>query len=147
MAWDINQVTLIGRLTRDPEIRYGQSGVAYSTLGLAVNRRAFKEGAEDEVHFFNIKVFGKTAELAGQYLAKGRRIGVQGHLSQNRWEDQNGQKRSTVEVVSERIQFLDSASGGGGNYQGQGQSPAPNQAVPEQVDSPPFTDEDDDIPF
>ncbi len=146
MAWDINQVTLIGRLTRDPEIRYGQSGVAYSTLGLAVNRRSFKEGSEDEVHFFNIKVFGKTAELASQYLAKGKRIGVQGYLSQNRWEDQNGQKRSTVEIVSDRIQFLDSASGGG-NYQGQSQSASPDQPVPDKVDTPPFTDEDDDIPF
>ncbi len=146
MAWDINQVTLIGRLTKDPEIRYGQSGVAYSTLGLAVNRRAFKEGAEDEVYFFNIKVFGKTAEIVGQYLAKGKRVGVQGYLSQNRWEDQSGQKRSTVEIVADRIQFLDPASGGS-NYQSQGRSETPDRPVTDQEQSVPFTDEDDDIPF
>jgi len=143
MSWDINQVTLVGRLTRDPEIRYGQSGTAYCTLSVAVNRKAFREGAEDEVYFFDVKTFGKSAEFCGQYLTKGRQVAVSGYLSQNRWEDQSGQKRSKVEVVADRVQFLGSGSG-----QGQGPAPASKPASePPQTDYREDFPEDDDIPF
>lgn len=151
MSWDLNQVALIGRLTKDPELRYGQSGVAYCPLSLAINRKSFKEGANDEVYFIDIVTFGKTAEIAGQYLAKGKQIAVQGYLSQRRWEDQNGQKHNKIEVVADRIQFLGAPTGGGSNqYSNEGSRsyPQPNQNIPQESNDfdVPFP-EDDEIPF
>lgn len=110
MAGDINRVTLVGRLTRDPELRHLPSGTPVLQMGLAVNGRQ-KDDADnwsDKPNFFDIKVFGNQAEMLSQHLAKGRRVGIDGRLDWSSWEAQDGSKRSKVEVVANTVQFLDS---------------------------------------
>ncbi len=125
----------MGRLTRDPELRYTPNGTAVSNISLAVNRRwKGDDQTKEEVSFFDIVVFGKQAENCSEYLEKGRQVLIEGRLQQRRWETDDGQKRSKVEVVASNVQFLGSGksdtaqSGKGGN------------------DSPPEFD-DNDIPF
>lgn len=112
----LNQVTLIGNLVRDVEVRYIASGMAVADISLAVNERV-KRGDkwEDEAHFFDVTVWGKQAELAAQYLAKGRQCAVTGRLAQDRWEDkESGQKRSKVKIIASDVVFLGGPGGGGG---------------------------------
>ena len=115
MAGDINRVTLVGRLTRDPELRHLPSGSPVLQLGLAVNGRQKDEAGNwtDKPNFFDVKVFGNQAEMLSQHLAKGRRVGIDGRLDWSSWEAQDGSKRSKVEVVAFQVQFLDSRSDGG----------------------------------
>jgi single-strand DNA-binding protein len=110
-----NKVLLMGNLTRDPEVRYTPKGTAIANLGLAVNRVYTTEGGEqkEEVTFIDIEVWGRQAETAGQYLAKGRPIFVEGRLKFDSWEDkESGQKRNKLKVVAERVQFLGAPKGG-----------------------------------
>jgi single-strand DNA-binding protein len=115
-----NKVILMGNLTRDPELRYTPNGTAVANMSLAVNRRyKVNEEWKEETDFFDIVVFGKQAENCSEYLKKGRPVLVDGRLQQRRWETDEGQKRSKVEVVASIIQFLGSArdsgeSGGSG---------------------------------
>lgn len=104
----------MGNLTRDPELRYTPKGTAVANLGLAVNRR-FKvdDQWKEEADFFDIVVFGKQAENCGEYLSKGRPVMIEGRLQQSRWETDDGQKRSKVEVVANNVQFLGGRSGEG----------------------------------
>lgn len=103
---DINHVTLVGRLTRDAELKYTNSGQAVSNISLAVNqRRRRDEQWVDEAHFFDCVVWGRTAEVLNQYLVKGKQVGVEGQLRQNRWE-QEGRTRSRVEISVNNIQLL-----------------------------------------
>ncbi len=113
MAGDINRVTLVGRLTRDPELRHLPSGQPVLQLGLAVNGRQRDDAGNwtDKPNFFDVKVFGNQAESLSQHLAKGRRIGVDGRLDWSSWETE-GQKRSKVEVIAFQVQFLDSRTDG-----------------------------------
>lgn len=112
MANDINMVVLVGRLTRDPEMRYTNSGVAVCKFSLAVNRRKRSgDSWSDEVSFFDISLWGKQAESLNNYLVKGKQVAIQGELRQSRWE-QDGQKRSRIEVVANNIQLLGDPSGG-----------------------------------
>jgi len=143
MAGDINRVTLVGRLTRDPELRHLPSGNAVLQLGLAVNGRMKDEAGNwvDKPNFFDVKVFGNQAEMLANHLAKGRRIGVDGRLDWSSWET-DGQKRSKVEVVAQSVQFLDSRTDGEGG--------GDRQFVPAGATSAPSADfggADDDIPF
>jgi single-strand DNA-binding protein len=110
MAGDINRVTIVGRLTRDPEIAHLPSGTAVLKLGVAVNGRQKDEAGNwiDKPNFFDVKVFGNQAEVLSQHLAKGRRVGVDGRLDWSSWESQDGSKRSKVEIVAQSVQFLDS---------------------------------------
>ena len=102
-----NNVILVGNLTRDPEIRFTTSGVAVASFGLAVNNRYKKDGnVVDEVSFFDIEAWQKTAELCAEYLKKGRSVLIQGRLKQDRWEDDHGAKRSKVKIVAVAVQFL-----------------------------------------
>ncbi len=144
MAGDINRVTLVGRLTRDPELKHLPSGSAVLELGLAVNGRKQDASGQwvDKPNFFDVKVFGNQAEMLSQHLAKGRRIGVDGRLDWSSWESQDGGKRSKVEVIAQSVQFLDSREGGGesGSYVPSG------SAQPSNADFPP-SPSDDDIPF
>ena len=96
MAGDINRVTLVGRLTRDPELRHLPSGSPVLQMGLAVNGRQKDEGGNwiDKPNFFDIKVFGNQAEMLAQHLSKGRRVGIDGRLDWSSWEAQDGSKRS-----------------------------------------------------
>ncbi len=118
MANDINLVTLVGRLTRDSELKYTNSGTAVCKFSLAVNRKK-RSGDQwiDEVSYFDIVLWGKQGEAIQQYLGKGKQIAVSGELRQNRWE-QEGQNRSKVEVVASNVQLLGggSPSGNSGNY-------------------------------
>jgi single-strand DNA-binding protein len=114
MAGDINRVTIVGRLTRDPELRHLQSGNPVLQLGVAVNGRQKDETGNwvDKPNFFDVKVFGNQAEMLAQHLSKGRRIGVDGRLDWSSWEAQDGSKRSKVEIVAQSVQFLDSRGEG-----------------------------------
>ena len=119
MAADLNRVTLVGRLTRDPELRHSGGGDAICSIRLAVSSRSRDETGNwgDRSNYFDVTVFGRQAETASTYLAKGRRIGVDGRLSWREWQAQDGTKRQSVEVIANDIFFLDSrgeGSEGGG---------------------------------
>lgn len=111
MARGINQVILMGRLTRDPETRSTSSGKTVTSFSLAVDRG----GQDDQADFFDVTAWEKTGELVAQYLTKGRRCLVQGRLRQDSWDDKDtGKKRSKVEVVANDVTFLDGPSGDNG---------------------------------
>ena len=139
---DINHVVLVGRLTRDVELKYTNTGFAIANLSLAINRRVKKDDTwQDEGNFFNCVLIGKRAEALAQYLVKGKQIGIQGELRQNRWE-QDGQPRSRVEIFINDIQLL------GGRSSDQDVRTTAGQT--DQYSSPeiPTADDfDDDIPF
>lgn len=103
-----NRVFLMGNLTRDPELRYTQSGLAVAHFGLAVNRRSTsKEGEKkEEVDFFDIEAWDKQAELCSNYLGKGKGIFLEGRLKQDQWVDEAGNKRSKIKIIATLIQFL-----------------------------------------
>ena len=152
---DINRVILVGRLTRDAELKYTSGGTAVSKFGLAINRRR-KVGDqwEEEASFFDIVVWGRVAEALNQYLLKGKQVGVDGELRQSRWE-QDGQKRSRVEIHANNIQLLggrgdSGGSGGAGDSSGSGGSGgAPRTQGAESGESGGGYRDDfeDDIPF
>ncbi|MDR1239515.1 MAG: single-stranded DNA-binding protein [Treponema sp.] len=110
---DLNHVVLIGRLTRDAELKYTAGGQAVCKFSIAVNRRR-KNGDqwEDEANFFDIVVWGRQGESLNQYLVKGKMVGVDGELRQDRWQ-QDGQNRSKVEIVANYLQLLGGNPGGG----------------------------------
>ena len=141
----MNLVVLTGRLTRDPELKFGQSGKAYSRFSLAVDR-PFQKGEAD---FINCVAFGKTAELIGEYLRKGRKVGVNGRLQMNRYEV-NGEKRTGYDVVVDSIEFLESKGSGDavGGYEPQDYSAAPSSKVSsvKEHEEIPY-DDDDEFPF
>jgi len=145
----LNKVMLIGNLTRDPEVRYTPKGTAVCDMAIAVNRRFLNETTgerQEEVTYLDIVLWGKQAELAGQYLAKGRSVFIEGRLQMDSWEDKaTGQKRSKIKIVAEQMQFLSGpggagaqgGGGGGGGYAGGGggedegySAPAPQQRRP-----------------
>ena len=160
-----NKVILVGNLTRDLELRYLQSGTAVGNTGLAVNRRFKSANGEqkDETLFIDITFFGRTAEIANQYLRRGSKVLVEGRLKLDSWEDQNGGKRSKHSVVVENMQMLDSkaSSENTGGYapsqpanqyqqpqNSYSQPPMERQAPPMQKESIPEIDiDDDEIPF
>ncbi len=109
-----NRVLLMGNLTRDPELRYIPSGSAVVNLRLAVNRTYKNQSGEskEEVTFVNVVVWAKQAENCAEYLSKGRPIFVEGRLQSRQWETDDGQKRSVLEVVADRVQFLGKRSDG-----------------------------------
>lgn len=103
---NLNSFNAIGNLTRNPELRYSPSGTAITSMGMAINRR-FNQGddVKEEVCFIDVVAFGKTAEHCAQYLMKGQQVLVEGRLQQQRWEAEDGTKRSKHEIVAERVQF------------------------------------------
>lgn len=108
MARGINQVILMGRLTRDPETRTTPSGKSVTSFSIAVDRI----GSDDQADFFDVTAWEKTGELVQQYLSKGRRVLIQGRLRQDSWDDkETGKKRSRVEVTATDVTFLDGPSG------------------------------------
>lgn len=116
----INSVVVVGNLTRDPELRHTQSGMAVASLRIAVNTRR-KDPATgqwgEKPNYFDVTVWGQQAESCAQYLAKGRQVGVQGRLEWREWDAQDGTKRQAVEIVADSVQFLGSrgeGEGGGG---------------------------------
>lgn len=129
MAANLNKVLMIGNLTRDPELRYIPSGAAVATFTVAINR-VYKDQAgekKEQVSFIRVVVWGRRAEVCGEYLSKGSPVFVEGRLQSRDWETQDGQKRSTVEVVADNIQFLRGAGGKGAPAAAQG---GPTQGQP-----------------
>lgn len=139
MAKGINQVILMGRLTRDPEQRTTPNGKSVTSFGLAVD----KPGPDDAADFFDIVAWEKLGDLVHQYLTKGRRCLVQGRLSYRQWE-QDGQKRSKVEVVASDVTFLDGPNDGA-NRAGQQNTKPTDDIVIEDVDDKPI--DLSEIPF
>lgn len=114
----LNKVMLIGNLTRDPEVRFTPKGTAVCDMAIAVNRRYVNEATgerQEEVTYLDIVLWGKQAELAGQYLSKGKPIFIEGRLQMDSWEDKaTGQKRTKIRIICENMQFIDSKGAGGG---------------------------------
>lgn len=153
MASDLNRVLLIGRLTRDPELRQvGSGGNFMCRLSIANNRNYTTNGERrEEVSFFNCVAWGRQAEIINQYCRKGKQVAIDGRLQHRTWQGQDGKKQSTVDIVIENLQMLGPAGGGGGGGGGdQGgmdsgggyQQPS---APDEGYQAPPM--EEDDIPF
>jgi single-strand DNA-binding protein len=159
-----NKVILLGNLTRDPQVRYTPGGTAVAELGLAVNRTWFDQktnSRRDETTFVDVTLWGRQAEVAGEYLAKGRQVLIEGRLQLDTWEDkESGQKRSKLKVVSENMKMVGGrgeggGGGGGGGGRGEGRSEGPRSGAPRDLESsgggaeefheapPP----DDDVPF
>jgi len=154
-----NRVILLGNLTRDPELRYIASGTAVTDFGLAVNEKRKNANGEliEETTFVDVTLWARNAEVASEYLSKGSPALIEGRLKYDAWETQDGQKRSKLKVVGERIQLLGTRGQGGG--EGGGSRPAArqgpqdtqySQAAPpdEAFDAPPpESSGGDDIPF
>lgn len=162
-----NRVILVGNVTRDIEVRYLQSGTAVSDVGLAVNdRRKDSQTGQwiEETTFVDVVMWGRTAEIAGEYLGKGSSVLIEGRLKLDTWEKE-GQKHSKMRVVCERMQMLGSKGGGGGGGGGSrgssqsyddvdyGESSPPQrsaparQSAPSRQAAPPAPPPGDDIPF
>jgi single-strand DNA-binding protein len=154
-----NKVILLGNLTRDPQVRYTPSGTAVAEIGMAVNRYWFDKQSNsrrEETTFVDVTLWGRDAEVAGEYLAKGRPVLIEGRLQLDTWDDkQTGQKRSKLRVVAERMQMLGSRGDGGGAGGG-GRAAAPAHAEPSE--GPPIGEYEseaaasgpppnDDVPF
>jgi single-strand DNA-binding protein len=138
----VNRVILIGNLGRDPELRYTQSGQAVANFSLATTDRfSSREGERQErTEWHRIVAWGRTAELCAQYLSKGRSVYIEGRLQTNEWEDKEGQKRRTTEVVAQTVQFL------GGRGQG-GEAPASGDTGANNAGGGSGPPAGDDIPF
>jgi len=136
---DVNKVSLAGRLTQDPELRYIPSGAAVTTLRMAVNTTFRPKDGEkrEEVCYINVVVWRRMAETCVEYLRKGSPVFVEGRLQSRSWETQDGQKRSTIEVQSDRVQFMEWAGD---------REAAPSRGA-ESEPPPPAGAPDDDIPF
>ncbi len=121
-----NKVILIGNLTRDPQVRYTPGGMAVSDVGLAVNRTWFDKQTnqkKEDVTFVDVTLWGRTAEIAGEYLAKGKQVLIEGRLQLDSWDDkETGQKRSKLKVIGENMTMLGSRQDGGGGGRGFGGS-------------------------
>jgi single-strand DNA-binding protein len=145
-----NKVILLGNLTRDPEVRYTPKGSAVADLGIAVNRQYTLENGEkrEEVTFVDVTFWGRTAEVAGEYLKKGRPVFIEGRLQLDTWDDkQSGQKRSRLKVIGETMQMLGSR-GGAGDTGDEGDRPARSgKAAAPPKPAGPSEPDDDEIPF
>ena len=124
MAKSLNRVQLIGNLTRDPELRYTPNGKAVVTFSIATNRGWTTESGEkrDEVDFHRVVAWNKLAEICSQFLTKGRKVYVEGRLATRNWTGQDGQQKSTTEVVIDDMILLDGRSGSGGGASHDGSS-------------------------
>ncbi len=149
-----NRVFLLGNLTRAPEVRYTPSGIAVSDLRLAVNERVKKDDQwVDQAIFLDVTVWDRTAQRCGDYLEKGSSVLIEGRLQMDTWE-KDGEKRSKLKVVADRVQFLERARRDGGNTIGDAAG-APGRGglranAPEEdskLVAPPAADNEDDIPF
>lgn len=140
----MNKAILIGRLTRDPELRFiPTSGMAVARFGIAVNREMKRDGQPD-ADFFNIVVWGKTAENCANYLKKGRLVAIDGQMRNNNYEDKNGVKHYNIEINANRVEFLE---WGNDNNQNNQQRPQQHQQPQNDFDGFQAIDGDDEIPF
>jgi single-strand DNA-binding protein len=147
-----NKVILLGNLTRDPEVRYTPKGSAVCDLGLAVNRAYTLDNGEkrEEVTFVDVVLWARLAEIAGEYLKKGRPVFIEGRLQLDTWDDKtSGQKRSKLRVIGETMQLLGSRPSGGGGGEGGDEDRASRSAKPAAPpkSAAPAEPDDDEIPF
>lgn len=157
----VNKVILIGNLGRDPETRYTADGAAITNVSIATTRR-YKDSSgqqQEETEWHRVAFFGRLAEIAGEYLRKGRPVYVEGRLRTRKWQDKDGHDKYTTEVVAENMQLLGSREGmggGGAEFEGSGEdsrAPAPAAAraggsrPPAAKPATNIADMDDDIPF
>lgn len=154
----LNRIVLIGRLTRDPEMKYTPQGIPVATMGIAVDRFTKNDQGEYETDFFNIVAWRRSAEFASNYLKKGRLVSVDGRLQSRSWVEQaSGQKRTTYEIVADSIQGLDKRSDaepmsdtdmGGAAGESRGSAPVRTPATrPAASSAPPVDDIDESDPF
>jgi single-strand DNA-binding protein len=152
---NLNKVMLMGNLTRDPEIKYTPKGTAIADIGLAVNRNYTTESGEkrEEVTFVDVTLWGRVAEIVGEYCKKGRPLFVEGRLQLDTWDDKaTGQKRSKLKVVGDNIQLLGSREGGAGaapsgEPQGAPAARRAPSAPPRPPADPDLDVQADDVPF
>ena len=140
----MNKVILMGRLTRDPEVRYTQTNnTVVASFSLAVNRRFVRQGEERQADFINIVAWSKLGEFCSKYFKKGQQVGVIGRLQVRNWEDEQGQKHYVTEVVAEEAYFADSKRDGAdaSNFENTFGSNVANSSPEFEVTS------DDDLPF
>ncbi|HOA54366.1 MAG: single-stranded DNA-binding protein [Acetivibrionales bacterium] len=146
----MNKVILMGRLTRDPELRYtAASNIPRCTFTLAVDRRFSKPGEEKQADFINIVAWRNQAEFCSKYFTKGMRVAVVGSLQNRSWDDNEGKKHYITEVIADEVHFADSRRTDGGSPYGQtggpGYAPAPAEGQNDDVGF--FQTDDDDLPF
>ena len=155
MARGINKVILIGNLGQDPEVRYTASGTAVANLRIATSEswRDKQTGEQKEnTEWHTVVLFGKTAEIASQYLKKGRQVYIEGRLQTRKWQDKSGNDRFSTEVVANDMQMLGGGGPGGGGSASYDDGPAMSRgggqsAPPQQREPAGQSFEDDDIPF
>lgn len=159
----MNKVFLIGRLTRDPELRYTGNNTAVASFSIAVNRNFTNQSGEREADFINIVVWRKQAENVKNYLSQGSQVAIDGRLQTRSYDDQNGNKRYVTEVIADNVEFLGSknsqSSGQTTSSSSESDGPTPydfgdNEPKTTAVDSNPFADfgssieiSDDELPF
>ncbi len=147
----LNKVMLIGNVTRDPEVKFTPKGSAVADLGLAVNRVYTNQAGEksEEVTYIDVELWGRLAEIAGEYAKKGRSVFIEGRLRLDSWEDkQSGQKRNRLKVVGEVLQLLGSRPGGGAvGTEDEGETSGAKPSRPAPARSTVSEPADDDIPF
>jgi single-strand DNA-binding protein len=149
----VNKVILIGNLGRDPEVRYMPSGDAVANITIATTE-TWKDKAgekQEQTEWHRVAMFGKTAEIAGEYLKKGSQVYIEGKLQTRKWTDKEGQERYTTEIRADRMQMLGSRSGGSERMAApEDEAPraaAPKKAAAAQGKGGNFDDLEDDIPF
>jgi single-strand DNA-binding protein len=148
-ATNINRVVISGNLTRDPELRSTSGGTPVCSLRVAVNSRR-KEGNEwvDKPNYFDVTVWGAQGENCAQYLAKGRPVAIDGRLNWREWEDKEGNKRQTIDIIADSVQFLGSPQGGQGGQMNGGARDSDLPADTSDFDKAGVAGgSDDDIPF
>lgn len=144
MASDLNNIMLIGRLTKDPESKYLPSGSAVVEFSIANNYYVSSKNS-NEVNYFDVVAFGKMAETVAKYLTKGKQVAISGTLRQDRWQDKDtNTPRSRIRIIMQSMQMLGSASGGGANNMDATYTPIPQSGA--DVDLGGFSD-DDEVPF
>jgi single-strand DNA-binding protein len=144
MGSSINSVTLVGNLTKDPELRHLPSGTPVCELRLAVNDRVKREGEwTDVAYFFDVKCWGRQGEAVAEHMRKGRQVGVQGRLTWREWESEGG-KRQRVEIVADTVMFLRDGSGSASSRRDDDFDPHAHERSDFE---PPASDPDSDIPF
>ena len=146
----MNKITLIGNLTRDPELRSTASGVTVCSFTIAVNRRFASQGGEKQTDFFRINAWRQLGETCSRYLAKGRKVAVVGELQARTYKDNNGETRMSLDVSADEVEFLSPKDSGDNGYSGQNgySGGSQNRSAAPMADPNGFSDiTSDDIPF
>lgn len=155
MAASLNKAQIIGNLGQDPEVRYTPSGAAVCNLSIATTRSWKDKNSGDKVEeteWHRVTLYDKLAEIAGEYLKKGRQVYIEGRLKTRKWQDKDGVDRYTTEIIAEQMLMLGGKEGGEGGQQQRSQAPSQRQApraapAPSPKGNQGFDDMDDDIPF